>query len=218
MSPPAEVPAMRSKLSRMRTPRSSSRRASTCAVNNAFTPPPSRARIWNRDGGSSASVGRYMDDRLPLGWFGVVERTIADPDWRYQTEANYSSPYRTTAGGRWRVEGLGQRLRRYREDRGWTQAVLAEQAGVSKPYLSELEGGAGRRPSGQILLKLADALGVTVADLLGRQVLPTKDPEIPPSLREFAKLRGLPESDVRMLAGIRFRGEAPRTEQRWEHI
>jgi hypothetical protein len=67
-------------------------------------------------------------------------------------------------------------------------------------------------------LKLADALGVTVADLLGRQVLPTKDPEIPPSLREFAKLRGLPESDVRMLAGIRFRGEAPRTPQRWEHI
>jgi transcriptional regulator with XRE-family HTH domain len=116
------------------------------------------------------------------------------------------------------VEDLGQRLRRYREDRGWTQAVLAEQAGVSKPYLSELEGGAGRRPSGQILLKLADALGVTVADLLGRQVLPTKDPEIPPSLREFAKLRGLPESDIRMLAGIRFRGEAPRTPQRWEHI
>jgi transcriptional regulator with XRE-family HTH domain len=55
------------------------------------------------------------------------------------------------------VEDLGQRLRRYREDRGWTQAVLAEQAGVSKPYLSELEGGAGRRPSGEILLKLADA-------------------------------------------------------------
>jgi transcriptional regulator with XRE-family HTH domain len=116
------------------------------------------------------------------------------------------------------VDDLGQRLRRFREDRGWTQAALAEHAGVSKPYLSELEGDAGRRPSGQILLQLADALGVTVADLLGRQVLPAQEPDIPPSLREFAVRRGLPESDVQMLAGIRFRGEAPRTPQRWEHI
>jgi transcriptional regulator with XRE-family HTH domain len=122
------------------------------------------------------------------------------------------------AGRRWRVDDLGQRLRRFREDRGWTQAALAEHAGVSKPYLSELEGGAGRRPSGQILLKLADALGVTVADLLGRQIVPAQEPDIPPGLREFARLRGLPESDTRMLAGIRFRGEAPRTPQRWEHI
>jgi transcriptional regulator with XRE-family HTH domain len=116
------------------------------------------------------------------------------------------------------VDDLGQRLRRFREERGWTQAVLAEQAGVSKPYLSELEGGAGRRPSGQILLKLADALGVTIADLLGRQVVPAQDPDIPPSLREFATRRSLPESDVQMLAGIRYRGEMPRTEERWEHI
>jgi transcriptional regulator with XRE-family HTH domain len=116
------------------------------------------------------------------------------------------------------VDDLGQRLRRFREDRGWTQAALAEEAGVSKPYLSELESDAGRRPSGQILLQLADALGVTVADLLGRQITPEQNPDIPPSLRKFAKRRGLPESDVRMLAGIRFRGEAPRTQQRWEHI
>ncbi len=116
------------------------------------------------------------------------------------------------------MDDLGQRLRRFREERGWTQAALAEHAGVSKPYLSELEGGAGRRPSGQILLKLADALGVTVADILGRQVVPAQEPDIPPSLRGFATRRGLPESDVRMLAGIRFRGEAPRTEERWEHI
>ena len=35
-------------------------------------------------------------------------------------------------------------------------------------------------------------------------------------LVDLARL--LPESDVQMLAGIRFRGEAPRTPQRWEHI
>lgn len=116
------------------------------------------------------------------------------------------------------MDGLGQRLRKFRDDRGWTQAELAERAGVSKPYVSELESGAGRRPSGQILLKLADALGVTVADILGRQVVPSGDPHVPASLREFAELRGLPESDIQMLASIRFRGEAPRTQQRWEHI
>ena len=116
------------------------------------------------------------------------------------------------------MDGLGQRLRKFRDDHGWTQAELADRAGVSKPYLSELESGAGRRPSGQILLKLADALGVTAADILGRQVAPAGDPHVPSSLREFAQLRNLPETDVQMLAGIRFRGEAPRTQQRWEHI
>ena len=47
MIPPADVPAMRSKQSRIDTPRSCSRYAKTFAVNRAFTPPPSRARIWN---------------------------------------------------------------------------------------------------------------------------------------------------------------------------
>src|SRR5262245_39842809 len=113
--------------------------------------------------------------------------------------------------------GLGARIRGYREDKGLTQTALADAAGLSKTYLSELESGAGRRPSGDVLLRLADALGVTIADLLGRRIAPAAD-TLPDGLAEFANQHGLPEADVAMLASIRFRGDPPRTARRWQHI
>ncbi len=112
---------------------------------------------------------------------------------------------------------LGARIRGYREDKGLTQIALADAAGLSKTYLSELEGGAGRRPSGDVLMRLADALGVTIADLLGRHVAPAST-ALPAGLAEFARQEGLPEADVTMLASIRFRGDPPRTGRRWRHI
>lgn len=117
-------------------------------------------------------------------------------------------------------EGLGSRIRRYRNDKEISQAELARRAGVSPAYLSELEAGAGRRPSGRVLLSLAQALGVTIAELLGRELQPAVGDEVtlPPGLAEFAAEHDLPESDVRMLAGIEFRGEPPRTAKRWEVI
>jgi transcriptional regulator with XRE-family HTH domain len=117
-------------------------------------------------------------------------------------------------------DGLGERLRRYRADKRVSQAELARQADVSPAYLSELESGAGRRPSGRVLLAIAEALGVTIGELLGREVRPVSrdDGSLPPGLPEFAEAHDLPEADVRMLASIRFRGEPPRTMKRWQVI
>ena len=91
---------------------------------------------------------------------------------------------------------------------------------MSAAYLSELESGLGKRPSGEILLRLATALDVTIAELLGQDIRPGEgDPPVPdPSLLEFAKERKLPRSDVAMLASIRFRGDPPRTPRRWAMI
>jgi transcriptional regulator with XRE-family HTH domain len=115
--------------------------------------------------------------------------------------------------------GLGERLRRYRAEKQVSQAELARRAEVSPAYLSELESGAGRRPSGRILLALAQALGVTIADLLGRDIRPAgTEAGLPPGLEDFAKEHGLPKADVDMLATIRFRGEPPRTMKRWQVI
>ena len=61
---------------------------------------------------------------------------------------------------------LGQAIKRFRTKRGLTQAQLAESAGVSQPYLSQLEAGAKERPAVQIVQKLAKALGVKIEDLL----------------------------------------------------
>ena len=116
--------------------------------------------------------------------------------------------------------GIGDRLKEYRKGLGMSQADLARKSGVSAPYVSELESGLGKRPSGEILLRLANALEVTIADLLGQDIRPGDgDPPVPDSsLLEFAKERRLPRSDVEMLASIRFRGDPPRTSRRWAMI
>lgn len=117
-------------------------------------------------------------------------------------------------------DGLGERLRRYRTDKRVSQAELARRADVSPAYLSELESGAGRRPSGRVLLAIAEALDVTIAELLGREVRPVsrEGAALPPGLAEFARAHNLPEADVKMLTSIRFRGEPPRTQKRWQVI
>ena len=62
-------------------------------------------------------------------------------------------------------------------------------------------------------------LGVTMSDLMGRKLLPTVTPQYHPySLHEFADEEGLPEADLCMLASIQFRGEQPRTKDRWRYI
>jgi transcriptional regulator with XRE-family HTH domain len=49
-------------------------------------------------------------------------------------------------------------LRRYREQRGWTRAEMAQKAGMSHQYIAALESGARRQPSLGVLNALADAL------------------------------------------------------------
>lgn len=116
--------------------------------------------------------------------------------------------------------GIGDRLKEYRKSLGMSQADLARKSNVSAAYVSELESGLGKRPSGEILLRLANALEVTIADLLGQDIRPGDgDPPVPdPCLLAFAKERRLPRSDVEMLASIRFRGDPPRTSRRWAMI
>jgi transcriptional regulator with XRE-family HTH domain len=109
-------------------------------------------------------------------------------------------------------------VRRLRTDKGLSLTQLAEQAGVSKSYLSAVENGTGTRPGAAVLHQLATALGVTLGDVLGRAVQAHPEHDIPPSLQEFAKRSRLPEADIQMLAGIKFRGEAPRPADRWQFI
>jgi len=56
-------------------------------------------------------------------------------------------------------------LRSWREHRGLTLQALADSAGVSKPYVSQIEGGK-RAGTAATLKKLAAALNVPVAALL----------------------------------------------------
>lgn len=58
------------------------------------------------------------------------------------------------------------KLRRLRLGAGLTQIQLAERAGVSPDTVVRWEGGKGERPHPGALSKLAQALGVTPAELL----------------------------------------------------
>jgi transcriptional regulator with XRE-family HTH domain len=68
-------------------------------------------------------------------------------------------------------QSLGGSLRHHRAVLGLTQNALARRAGVSQAYLSQVEAGRRVRVSASILLQLADALGVTVTDLMGKAAL-----------------------------------------------
>ena len=118
---------------------------------------------------------------------------------------------------------VGHNIRRFRKEAGLSLSELAEKANISKGYLSALENEdedaeTERRPSGQSLYKIAEALGITVADLIGEPTHDTQQPQIPDSLREFAQREKLPKMDVAMLARIEFRGEQPKTPDAWAYL
>ena len=60
---------------------------------------------------------------------------------------------------------LGLRVRNLRMSRKWTQAELAEYAGLSPSYLAEVERG-GRNPSMETILNIAAALDVSAGYLV----------------------------------------------------
>lgn len=56
-------------------------------------------------------------------------------------------------------------IRAFRKKKGYTQEILARKAGIARSYLCEIEKGY-KIPSIPILEKLANALGVSVVELL----------------------------------------------------
>src|SRR5438445_5865468 len=62
---------------------------------------------------------------------------------------------------------VGEQIRKLRTDKKLTLDKLAEDAGLSKSYLWELENKNPPRPSAEKLAGLAKALGVTVDFLMG---------------------------------------------------
>jgi transcriptional regulator with XRE-family HTH domain len=111
---------------------------------------------------------------------------------------------------------VGERIRTRREEARLSLSGLAQRAKISKGYLWSLEKGeTDARPSGRTLYAIAEALGTTMSDLLGRELLVEQPSEIPASLRDFAEEAGLTETDVHMLAAVNFRGRRPTDHDGW---
>jgi transcriptional regulator with XRE-family HTH domain len=96
---------------------------------------------------------------------------------------------------------LGRRLRSRRALLGRTIASVALEAGLSVPYVANLENGRGN-PTLSALHRLAGALGVPLRDLLDLDADTGGEPDataLPASLRRFSRLPRFRE-DTRWLA------------------
>lgn len=116
---------------------------------------------------------------------------------------------------------VGQKLKQRREEASLSISALADRAGVSKGYIWSLEKGeSAARPSGRTLYRIASALGTTMSDLLGEDLLtdPPDTGDIPDSLAEFAKHESLTASDIKMLQGVNFRGQHPHDVEGWRLV
>lgn len=83
---------------------------------------------------------------------------------------------------------MGERVRRWRAERGWTQAQLARKASLTAGTVSRIEAGRSR-PLGRTAHQLAQALGVEVERLLGLAGQPALFPL--PDERRIALLRAV---------------------------
>ena len=117
---------------------------------------------------------------------------------------------------------IGSNINKYREIRGLTLPNLAAKAGVSKAFLWEIETGNSKRPGAEILFKIADTLGVTIAHLMGKEPAQEKmiEPEVNDGLRAFINERKrvgqpLDPEEVKSLSFVQLRGGRPTTKEQW---
>ena len=70
-----------------------------------------------------------------------------------------------------RYKSIGLKIAYYRKKKGYTQAVLAQQIGMSAAYLGQIErGNRGNSFSLETLYQIADALGIEAENLLKEEI------------------------------------------------
>jgi transcriptional regulator with XRE-family HTH domain len=99
---------------------------------------------------------------------------------------------------------IGRQLRAQRAAAGRTVASVAADAGLSVPYIANLENGRGN-PTTAALTRLAEALGMRLVVTL----VPAQDDATPaPGSQQRAELASIPASLVRLGRTARFRQAA----------
>ena len=143
---------------------------------------------------------------LSVAWWVMAldgERSVRS-DLRTEPKSVYARPYEPREGDerRYMVE-LGVRLKRMREERGFTQSVLAQISAVATDMISRLENGHYQSPGLRTLLRLADGLGVEVSELLPA-VTPDQrhGREYSQRVRLLALLKRVSAEDLGMVADI----------------
>lgn len=109
---------------------------------------------------------------------------------------------------------IGKSIGEYRKKRSVSQEKLAEDVGISRSYLSEIERGE-RNPSFSVIRKIADSLNASIEELEGKNSVGRNIPE---SLRKFANEDDITEREVEMLSEIEYRGNQPESVGEWRRL
>ena len=64
---------------------------------------------------------------------------------------------------------IAKRIKELRKKSSWSQQKLAEKAGVSYNTITKIEQGAATMPTIQTMIKIADAFGISLDELVGRR-------------------------------------------------
>jgi len=83
---------------------------------------------------------------------------------------------------------LGEKIRRHRQEKGYSLDKLANLTESSKSYIWELENRDARKPSGAKLTRIAQALSVTTDYLLDESADPDEKVVREAFFRKFSKL------------------------------
>ena len=96
------------------------------------------------------------------------------------------------------LQSIGKNLKLYRKQKHMTQDIVAERAGLSKNYISQIELGL-KKPSVETLIRLANAIGVS-SDLILADLIDESFPAKVSALNE--KIKDPPMEDQKFILNI----------------
>ena len=114
------------------------------------------------------------------------------------------------------MSDFGARVRKRRCEEGLSQEKLAQEVGISRNYLSQIERGKATNLSWQVMNRLTAVLGMQEEQVGDSTAGIDERMDLPPSLVAFAEKAELPTDDVLMLARLKYRGQQPTTPEKWE--
>jgi transcriptional regulator with XRE-family HTH domain len=93
-----------------------------------------------------------------------------------------------------RRTAFGSLIQAARKAKGWSQEELAEQMGVSRGYIGQVEAGILRQPSNERLAEFERLLGVKPSEMF--RALGYPDPDLPANaMSELVRIAALPDEN-----------------------
>lgn len=93
-------------------------------------------------------------------------------------------------------EIFGEKLRRRRIEMGLTLEALADKIGSTKAYIWQLENKRPAKPSGELLLKIADVLDISAEYLIDDSAASPTQRQVEIALARGSHKRGLSQDDI----------------------